>query len=295
MSQYSQYFRLPTPKKFMGFFDLQYGAELTLMSLLINKCSGIFGVLAIFSGAHISGVQLSMYFYSLSLFSLLCFLTPRIRHRSPLAAISFAYIYLIDSVINIAYTVLFSVSWFLVLAARTASSSVASSAGKTMDNNAGFTSPAFNVSEVNVVASPADSVVGGQNAVAIGTPADAAATGIRAGILQPESATSILIIAIFWTIRLYFVVIAFAWAREVVRSSATSTEEPFEGHNDGEGWRGRLGRSLIGLYKPYWRGDGWKAGSRGRASGSYHQLGPIRQPVRHHKAGLGNGHYDHQV
>jgi hypothetical protein len=238
-----------------------------------------------------------MYFYSLSLFALLCYLTPRIRHRSPLAAIFFAYIYLIDSVINIAYTVIFSVSWFAVLAAKHASSSAASSAGQTMDNTAGFTSPAFNVSEVNVVASPADSVVGGQNAVAVGTPADAAATGVRAGLMQPESATSILIIAIFWTIRLYFVVIAFAWARQVVRSSATSTEEPFEGRNGGDGWQGRLGRALIGVYKGYWRGNGWKAGNRGRSSASYHQLGPIRQPVRpyHKKAGLAGDHYDHQV
>jgi hypothetical protein len=236
-----------------------------------------------------------MYFYSLSVFALLCYLTSPIRRRSPLAAISFAYLYLIDSIINIAYTILFSASWFLVLAAKHASTSVASTAGM-MDDAAGFTSPTFNVSEVNVVAAPADSVTGGQNAVAVGTPADAAGAGIRAGMLQPESATSILIIAIFWTIRLYFVVIAFAWARQVVRSSATSTEEPFEGRNGGEGWKGRLGRALIGVYKGYWRGDGWMAGYRGRSSASYHQLGPIRQPIRPaHKAGLAGDHYDHQV
>lgn len=199
-----------------------------------------------------------MYVYSLSLFGFLCYLTPSIRKRSPLAALSFAYIYLLDSVINIAYTILFAVSWFLVLAAKHATSpAVVASAANTIDKTAGFTSPALNVSAVNVVVTPADTLMGGQNAVAVGTPADAAATGIGAGVLQPESATSIFIIAIFWTIRLYFVVIIFAWARHVVRTSATPSEEPFEGRNNGEGWQGRLGRALIGVGKSYWQGDGW--------------------------------------
>jgi len=199
-----------------------------------------------------------MYFYSLGLFALLCYLTPSIRKRSPLAALLFAYLYLLDSVINIAYTLLFAVSWFLVLAAKHAPSPAAvASAGHTVYKTSGFTSPALNVSAVNVVVTPADTVMGGQNAVAVGTPADLAATGIGAGLLQPESATSIMIIAIFWTIRLYFVVIIFAWARHVVKTSATPPDEPFEGRNNGVGWQGRLGRALVGVGKSYWQGDGW--------------------------------------
>lgn len=37
-------------QKFLGFFDLQHGAQVVLMSVLINKCSGVVGVLAILSG-----------------------------------------------------------------------------------------------------------------------------------------------------------------------------------------------------------------------------------------------------
>jgi len=210
------------------------------------------------TGAQISALQLSMYFYSLGLFALLCYLAPSIHKGTPLAALSFAYLYLLDSIINIAYTLLFAVSWFIVLAAKhPVSPAVVASAGSTTDKTSGFTSPALNVSAVNVAVAPADALMGGQNAVAAGTPAETTASGFGVGMLQPESATSILLIAVFWTVRLYFVVVLFAWARHVVRSSATPSEEPFEGRNNGEGWQGRLGRALIGVGKGYWQGDGW--------------------------------------
>jgi hypothetical protein len=227
------------------------------MSLIINKLSGVFGVLAILTGAEISAVQLSMYFYSLALFTLLCILTPHIRSRSPLAALSFAYLYLFDSITNILYTLLFAVSWFLVLAQKhqTAIKPIAA-AGSTIDSAAGFTTPTVNVSHVDVLASPAGSITGGQDAIALGIPATEA-SGLGAGVLQPESATSILILVILWAIRLYFLLIVFAFARQAVRSSATPAEEPFEGRNNGEGWKGRLGRALLGAGRGYWEGNGW--------------------------------------
>jgi hypothetical protein len=196
-----------------------------------------------------------MYFYSLSLFGLICFLTPQIRNRSPLPALSFAYLYLLDSLINISYTVLFAISWFFVLSSN--HRVALPSAGKKMDEASQITSTSFNVSLVNVVSTPPDTFIGGQEAIAVGSPEDAMVSGVAGGMLQPESATSIFIIAIFWAIRLYCIVVVFAWARQVVWSSVTPAEEPFEGRNGGFGWRGRLGRSLISIGKGYWRGEGW--------------------------------------
>lgn len=134
-------------------------------------------------------------------------------------------------------------------------------ATKAMDENAGFTSPAYNVSIVAVPASD------GQDAVAVGAGVEGGAF-LSAGVLQPESATSILIISILWVIRLYFVLVVLAFARNVVRDSATPGEAPFSGRNYGEGWKGRLGRALVGVNSSYWQGaEGWeRLGSKFRRS-----------------------------
>lgn len=186
-----------------------------------------------------------MYFYSLAVFALLCYMIPRIHRREALSAISFAYLYLVDSVVNVVYTLLFAGSWFLTLAERDHAIAAASAQDLAVGNP-----------------------VAANNATIAAVVSDAAATGIAAGVLQPESATSIMIIAISWTIRLYFVTVAFAFAREVVRASATESEGPFEGSNGGEGWQGRLGRALVGVGRGYWKGDGYATfgGSKFRRS-----------------------------
>lgn len=205
-------------------------------------------------GAQISAVQLSMYIYSLSLFGFLIYLAPQILNRSPLPALSFACIYLLDSIINICYTLFFAASWFFVL------SSPAAMPAAIKEH-----SPAANVSRATAET---------HHAVAIGSGASGmGGVGVSVGVLQPESATSILLISVFWAVRLYFIVVVFAWARQVVRASAAASphEEPFEGRaNCGAGWRGRLGRALLRVGPGYWRGSGWTTlgGNKRRTSES---------------------------
>ncbi|TGZ84020.1 DUF1753-domain-containing protein [Ascodesmis nigricans] len=239
------------PKNFLGLIELQYATEFIFIILFINKLSGIFGVLAIFTGYSVSALQLSMYLYSLAAFAFLVYLAPRIRSREPLPALSFAYLFLFDSLINALYTASFGVSWFVVLAAKR--QSALSGAPKTIHDSAGFTSPAVNVSHVDVIAAPAS---GGQTAVAVGTPADST-PALGSGVMAPESATSILIICALWVVRMYFLAVVFAHAREVVRDSATPVNGPFEGKNNGEGWQGKAGRMMISIGRGYWEGDGW--------------------------------------
>lgn len=189
-----------------------------------------------------------MYIYSLFAFAALIALLPRLHKRSPLAAISFAYIYLIDSVINALYTLLFGISWFLVLASKHDSEHhPAGNVGNTIDP----TSSDFNGSEADVVAFPSTT---GQNAVVGGNEA----SFLSVGVLQPESSASILIISLLWLVRVYFVIIVMAFARDVVRGSATPGEAPFTGRNHGEGWEGSVGRALVSCNRGYWEGkDGW--------------------------------------
>lgn len=248
------------------------------MCTLFNKISGLYGIMAMLigtlcfllfwysplgptslsnltpgAGAEISTLQLSMYFYSLLMFGVLIYTLPKIHQRNPLAAISFAYLYLADSLVNALYTLLFGISWFLVLASKHNSAMhPVESAGETMDT-AGLTSSGLNASEADVVTYPGTS---GQDAVVIGN--GEGTSFLSSGVLQPEGSTSILIISVIWLIRVYFVIIVMAFAREVVRGSATPGEAPFTGRNYGEGWQGALGRALVSCNRRYWEGkSGW--------------------------------------
>lgn len=129
----------------------------------------------------------------------------------------------------------------------------------------GFTSPAYNTSDADAMGSPAAS---GQGTVAVGEGAGTSPSFLPSGVLQPESATSILIISILWVIRSYFILIIIAFARSVVRESVTPGEEPFTGRNYGNGWKDRLGRVLVRISKVNLQGaDGWERfGSKFRRS-----------------------------
>lgn len=263
--------------------SLRTGAELITLSLLLNKISGLYGLLAILTGYHLNSLQLSMYIYSLAALALTTFLAPHIRRQSPLQCLALAWFYVLDTVINAVYTATFAITWFLVIS-RHQTGSDPSSAGPgagTIDDIAGFTDPKYNVSAVHVEASPAG-VPPGQDAVAAGVPASSAAgsetpnnggsPSLGHGVLQPESFNSIGLICTLWTIRLYFCVIMLAYARFVLRqhiasttapkpsnhfpASASSTlENPFSlTHPLGHGPKGALGRFLTRLGSSYFLG-----------------------------------------
>lgn len=270
--------------------SLSTGASLITLSLLLNKVSGLYGLLALLTGYHLSPIQLSMYIYSLFALVLTAVLAPHIRTQSPLHCLALAWFYVLDSAINLTYTVLFGLTWFLVLAQHNAGETPSSGLGaSTIDDTSGFTSPQHNVSKVDIIASPAAGLSHGQDAVAAGIPASAPAgtTGngsMRHAVLQPESMNSIGIIISLWTIRLYFCVIMLAYARFVLRqhiavsgakTSSTSyttaspssnlAENPFsESRPEGQGWQGKLGRVMVSIGRRYWLGsdesDAWMSG-----------------------------------
>lgn len=203
-----------------------------------------------------------MFIYSIILAITLIALTPSLHKRDPLAALSFAYLYVIDSLINALYTLVFGISWFLVLSSKHhPAAGVLGNAGMTYT---GFTSPAYNTSDTDAAASGQGTAAAGINTEGAGT----SPSFLPEGVLQPESATSILIISILWVIRSYFILIILAFARSVVRESATPGEEPFTGRNYGDGWKDRLGRVLVRISKINLQGaDGWERfGSKFRRS-----------------------------
>ncbi|KAK6512063.1 hypothetical protein TWF481_000961 [Arthrobotrys musiformis] len=250
---------LPRPKHFLGFLDLKVGAELILLCSLFNKASGFYGLLAIFTGAEISALQISMYIYSALAVFFIAWVQPHIRKQTPFPNITFGYWYLIDSIINAIYTTIFALTWFMVVSEpRRSAFTEANTApgvgdsGKMIEDISGLSGGPFNLAggadgtEAAAAPSYVETVY---NANAF----DAFASGMN----QPESMTSMAIIAGLWVVRAYFCLVVLAYARKVVRDSATPSNPPFTGRN-GEGIQGTIGRTLININRRYWEGPiGW--------------------------------------
>lgn len=263
---------------------LSTGASLITLSLLLNKMSGLYGIVALLTGYELSSFQLSMYIYSIFALVLTVLLTPHIKTQSPFHCLALAWFYVLDSIINAAYTAAFAVTWFLVLAQHKTSNGqsakVDAPGAGTIDDTAGFTSPEKNVSKVEVVASPHPHPLGGQEAVVGATPAAGPAT---TGVLDGQSMNSIGVMVLLWTIRAYFCLVMLSWARGVIRHhiavvSVRSGEysgagkmapDPFStSRPEGEGWKGKLGRFMIGLGRTYFLGadedESWTEGMSGK-------------------------------
>lgn len=262
--------------------SLRTGTELSTLSLLLNKVSGIYGLLALLTGLHLSPLQLSMYIYSILALILVIVLAPHIRTQSPFHILALACFYVLDSMVNAAYTAAFAVTWVLVISQHhsdEAGAALPGVEGQTVGDTAGFTSPEFNVSHVDVVPINPDEGVIGKRQEAFTAPSGgglastAAGPSLGHGVLMPESMISIIVICLLWAVRVCFVLVVMSYARLVLRRhvanmSRNSTqlytpgkesnliENPFAMHlPEGKGWKGRLGRLMVGSGKGYWLGS----------------------------------------
>jgi hypothetical protein len=267
--------------------SLRTGVEMISLSMIFNKITGIYGILAIFTGFSLSPLQFAMYIYSLGATVLLAFLVPHIRKQSPFQCLALAWLYLIDTVVNTAFTAAFAVTWFLAVSADHVTKGIPSSApgSGTIGDTAGFTSPKHNVSKVDVIASPATGAMAGQDAVAYGVPGSGAASALNPslshGVGIEESIPSIMVVVLLTLIRVYFIFVVMAYARQVLRQHVyTRSNKQLTLHTDGQadnvenpfesldGWRGKVGRVMVSIGRSYWLGhqgdDDWAKGLDGR-------------------------------
>ncbi len=277
--------------------SLRTGAEIITFLQIINKASGVYGLLALFTGAPIDGWQLSMYIYSTVALFLTVYLYGYIRLQNPFESVLLAHLYALDSVINALYTAFFGIAWFYTLATHPDENSSISSG---MAKNAGFTNAKYNVSQVEIVAEPKGGLQAGQDAVAVGQGADNAGAGLGNAVFQSGSIMSISLISGFWALRVYFVFIMLAFARQCLRqhiaANASSAawynsnnmqttahdlaENPFaEGKEEGNGWKGKLGRAMLSGAPKYWLGadedEDWMRG----VGGKFKKAPQLDQPV----------------
>lgn len=297
------------PQTFLHSMSLRTGAEIITFLQLINKVSGLYGLLALLTGAQLSGLQLSMYLYSFIALLATLYLYRHIRLQSPFESLLLAHIYALDSVVNALYTAFFGIAWFYVLAQHPDDSRAPGAGG--IAENAGFTSPKYNVSKVDVVAEPAGGLKAGQDAIAIGQGNGSA--GLGNAVFQSGSIMSISMIAGFWALRVYFVFVMLAFARQCLRqhiaTNASSAawynsnaqtaptgnlaENPFEeGKEEGNGWKGKLGRIMLSGAPQYWlgadEGEDWMRGFGGKFRKSL-SLAPhgVNERERRRRSGTG--------
>ena len=266
---------------------------------MINKVTGFYGILALLTGYHLNPLQLSNYIYSIAVLIAIVWLASSTGNpQAPLKNLAAAWLYVLDTVINSAYTALFSAGWFFLMAEHINDPIQVGSAGNitgknTMEDTAGFTDPEFNATHVQVLAEPAAGVLSGQKAIAYGINKG----NFRNAISQSDSMTSISLLGLLILVRVYFCIVVMAHARSVLRqyiattnagtasgysdgSDPTMAESPFRsGREKGMGWQGKLGRLMVRFpTSRYWLGreererDDWERLTSGRSEAGIRPL-----------------------
>ena len=256
------------PQRFLHFFTLRTGILLIVLTQLINKVTAFYGILALATSYPLSPLQLSMYIYSLIALVLTLYLLPGVRKQDPWSCLAFAQTYVVDTLVNGVYTLLFALAWFVVVAdhdAQRLNPVVGGIATEMIDKTSGFTSPQYNVSHVEVIAAPAAGLKPGQEAVAMARP------GFASAVLSSGSLMSLFIVCSFEALRMYALFVCMSYARQVLRQhiavtsshsyipysagTADMAEDPFGvGREEGKGWRGTIGRAMVAVGREYWLG-----------------------------------------
>lgn len=225
----SLYLRVPRPKTLLGFISLQTGTEVISLALILNKVTGVYGLLAILTGYQLSLLQLATYVYSIGILVLLVTLIPHIRRQSAFECLALAWVYVLDTGINIACTAAFGMDWYF--------------RSQSTDPNA----LASNVPEM----------------VSEGVQGMRREAAIHGKVVPQETATSMLLITASMLIRVYFSFVVMAYAKQVLQKymqlmilegpGVDEFDGPFaEDLPDGDGRKGRLGRLMVSWGRGYW-------------------------------------------
>uniref|UniRef100_A0A060T1X8 ARAD1C24640p n=1 Tax=Blastobotrys adeninivorans TaxID=409370 RepID=A0A060T1X8_BLAAD len=114
------------PKAFLLAFPLHLGVELIIGLGALNKASGFYGFLSIFTGHPLSAVEWVLNSLSLAFLPLFIIVLLNFKNRNALEMVLFAYVYTIDTMASMAFAIYFCVHWFVSKAAVVAASGSAS-------------------------------------------------------------------------------------------------------------------------------------------------------------------------
>ncbi|KAL1944988.1 hypothetical protein VTO73DRAFT_2608 [Trametes versicolor] len=104
--------RLRPLSTFLGFLDIKTGVTIALLFALLNKVAGVYGLIAVLTGAGGSAAQLSLYLYSVLGLVALTWGLKAILHEDAKRTLYFAHLFFADHILSTAWLVYFGVLWW---------------------------------------------------------------------------------------------------------------------------------------------------------------------------------------
>lgn len=98
---------------FVGLTDLKTGVTIALLFALLNKVAGVYGLIAVLTGAGGSFAQLSLYIYSVIALVALTWGLRAVKDEDPKQTLYFAHLFAADHVLSTAWTIFFTLVWWV--------------------------------------------------------------------------------------------------------------------------------------------------------------------------------------
>ncbi|EJF64091.1 Inositolphosphorylceramide synthase subunit Kei1-domain-containing protein [Dichomitus squalens] len=105
--------RLRPLTSFLGFLDIKTGVTIALLFALLNKVAGVYGLVALLTGAGGSVAQLTLYIYSVIGLVALVWGLKATLHEDPKQTLYFAHLFFADHILSSAWLVFFAVLWWV--------------------------------------------------------------------------------------------------------------------------------------------------------------------------------------
>ncbi|KAH9840119.1 Inositolphosphorylceramide synthase subunit Kei1-domain-containing protein, partial [Rhodofomes roseus] len=96
-----------------GFLDLKTAVIVTLLFAVLNKVAGVYGLIAMLTGAGGTAAQLSMYLYSAVALAALMWGIRSTTQENAKHTLYFAHLFFADHIINTAWLIFFAVIWWV--------------------------------------------------------------------------------------------------------------------------------------------------------------------------------------
>ncbi|KAF8637588.1 hypothetical protein AX17_002657 [Amanita inopinata Kibby_2008] len=105
--------RLWPLSSFLGVLDIKTGATIGLLFALLNKVAGVYGLIAVITGAGGSFAQLSLYIYSVLALLALTWGLRTVKDEDARQSLYFAHFFFADHIFSTTWTVFFAVDWWI--------------------------------------------------------------------------------------------------------------------------------------------------------------------------------------
>ncbi|KAJ7479965.1 Inositolphosphorylceramide synthase subunit Kei1-domain-containing protein [Mycena galericulata] len=97
---------------FLGILDLKTGVTIVLLFALLNKVAGVYGLIAVLTGAGGSFAQLSLYIYSVLGLIALGWGLQVVKAEDARQSLYFAHLFSADYILSTSWTAYFAVKWW---------------------------------------------------------------------------------------------------------------------------------------------------------------------------------------